>query len=150
MSRTPVYFLITGDSPTQSQRTFDATTIAKTACIRFFRALKFSETRVTCRIRSKSSAVKIGSEIRYDMANLSFVNMTIVASHRGIAIQARDSGISNFSLLRFKYCERGLRVYEVAFFMARSAPSIDSGRRSERRVQPRGLGVLRAHSLPQS
>lgn len=45
-----------------------------------------------CRIRSKSSAVKIGSETLYEMGNLSFVNMTIVASHRGLAIQARDQG----------------------------------------------------------
>lgn len=47
-----------------------------------------------CWIRTKSSAVKLGSGSAHDFVNLHFERLTIVDSHRGLAIQLRDSGTS--------------------------------------------------------
>lgn len=45
-----------------------------------------------CWIRTKSCAVKLGSQTYYDLENLHFEQLTIVNSHRGLGIQLRDEG----------------------------------------------------------
>ena len=42
-----------------------------------------------CRLRSRSSAVKLGSESVADMRHISFSRLAIADSHRGLAIQLR-------------------------------------------------------------
>lgn len=54
-----------------------------------------------CRLRSRSSAVKIGSESRADMSGLHFSNLQIEGSHRGLAVQLRDEG--NVSDVTFEH-----------------------------------------------
>ncbi|XP_050230087.1 uncharacterized protein LOC126679173 [Mercurialis annua] len=43
-------------------------------------------------IRTKSSAIKFGSASWFNLKNLLFDNITIVDSHRGLALQMRDGG----------------------------------------------------------
>ncbi|WOL12058.1 hypothetical protein Cni_G20822 [Canna indica] len=45
-----------------------------------------------CWIRTKSSAIKLGSASWFDFRRLFFNNITIVDSHRGIGMQIRDGG----------------------------------------------------------
>ena len=45
-----------------------------------------------CWIRTKSSAIKLGSASWFEFKNLVFDNITIVDSHRGLALQIRDGG----------------------------------------------------------
>ncbi|URD93751.1 Glycosyl hydrolases family 28 [Musa troglodytarum] len=47
-----------------------------------------------CWIRTKSSAIKLGSASRFDFRRLLFHNITIVDSHRGLAMQIRDGAVS--------------------------------------------------------
>lgn len=46
-------------------------------------------------IRTKSSAIKLGSASWFDFKGLVFDNITIVDSHRGLGFQIRDGG-NNF------------------------------------------------------
>lgn len=46
-----------------------------------------------CWIRTKSSAVKLGSGSENDFSNLHFENLVIADSHRGLGIQLRDEGM---------------------------------------------------------
>lgn len=43
-------------------------------------------------IRTKSSAIKLGSASWFDFKHLVFDNITIVESHRGLGLQIRDGG----------------------------------------------------------
>lgn len=52
-----------------------------------------------CWIRTKSSAIKLGSASWFDFRRLLFHNITIVDSHRGLAMQIRDGGTSFFRML---------------------------------------------------
>eukprot|EP00850_Spirogloea_muscicola_P024180 SM000466S16657 [mRNA] locus=s466:3388:6071:+ [translate_table: standard] len=45
-----------------------------------------------CNLRSKSSAIKLGSESHFDFQSLHFEHINITDSHRGLAIQLRDAG----------------------------------------------------------
>ncbi|KAG6513331.1 hypothetical protein ZIOFF_023655 [Zingiber officinale] len=45
-----------------------------------------------CWIRTKSSAIKLGSASWFDFSRLFFHNITIVDSHRGLGMQIRDGG----------------------------------------------------------
>ncbi|GAB4816175.1 hypothetical protein N2152v2_003221 [Parachlorella kessleri] len=45
-----------------------------------------------CSLKSRSSAVKLGSESRADFRDITFQHLQIVDSHRGLAIQLRDEG----------------------------------------------------------
>lgn len=49
-------------------------------------------TATNCWIRTKSSAIKLGSASWFGFKNLIFDNITIVDSHRGLALQIRDGG----------------------------------------------------------
>ncbi|KAK1314537.1 hypothetical protein QJS10_CPA06g01773 [Acorus calamus] len=48
-----------------------------------------------CWIRTKSSAIKLGSASWFDFKNFLFDNITVVDSHRGLALQIRDGGSVN-------------------------------------------------------
>lgn len=54
----------------------------------------YNLTVTDCWIRTKSSAIKLGSASFYTFKNFLFDNITIVESHRGLALQIRDGGIS--------------------------------------------------------
>uniref|UniRef100_A0A7N0UV94 Rhamnogalacturonase A/B/Epimerase-like pectate lyase domain-containing protein n=1 Tax=Kalanchoe fedtschenkoi TaxID=63787 RepID=A0A7N0UV94_KALFE len=49
-------------------------------------------TAADCWIRTKSSAIKLGSASYFDFKGLIFDNITIVESHRGLGLQIRDGG----------------------------------------------------------
>lgn len=49
-------------------------------------------TATNCWIRTKSSAIKLGSASWFEFKNLVFDNITIVDSHRGLGFQIRDGG----------------------------------------------------------
>lgn len=59
----------------------------------------FNLTVRNCWIRSKSCAVKLGSESRFDFSNIAFNDITISESHRGLGIQLRDQGNSAVAIL---------------------------------------------------
>ncbi|EFJ52265.1 hypothetical protein VOLCADRAFT_44529, partial [Volvox carteri f. nagariensis] len=45
-----------------------------------------------CTLRSRSAAVKLGSETKADMTNITFSHLKVLDSNRGLAIQLRDHG----------------------------------------------------------
>lgn len=49
-------------------------------------------TAADCWIRTKSSAIKLGSASWFDFRSFLFENITIFDSHRGLALQIRDGG----------------------------------------------------------
>ncbi|XP_057982453.1 probable polygalacturonase [Malania oleifera] len=52
----------------------------------------YNLTATNCWIRTKSSAIKLGSASWFDFKGLVFDNITIVDSHRGLGMQIRDGG----------------------------------------------------------
>ncbi|KAK9671532.1 hypothetical protein RND81_12G036800 [Saponaria officinalis] len=52
----------------------------------------YNLTATDCWIRTKSSAIKLGSASSFDFVHLLFDNITIYESHRGLALQIRDGG----------------------------------------------------------
>lgn len=56
-----------------------------------------------CWIRTKSSAIKLGSASYFDFVHLWFENITIFQSHRGIGFQIRDGGMVSHSLICWSY-----------------------------------------------
>lgn len=67
-----------------------------------------------CWIRSKSCAVKLGSETRADFDSLHFERLTIVDSHRGIGLQLRDSGSVNN--VTFANIQMSIRYYDPSWW----------------------------------
>ncbi|EFJ22654.1 hypothetical protein SELMODRAFT_105243 [Selaginella moellendorffii] len=61
-------------------------------------------------IRSKSCAVKIGSETYHDLDGLYFDSITIVESHRGLGVQLRDKG--NIFNVTFSNIVLSTRLYD--------------------------------------
>ncbi|KFM29354.1 putative polygalacturonase [Auxenochlorella protothecoides] len=59
-----------------------------------------------CTLRSRSAAVKVGSETRADISDVTFGDLTILPSHRGLAIQLRDEG----SVERIAFRDIGLHA----------------------------------------
>ena len=65
------------------------------------------------RLRSRSFAVKIGTEIYGNMEGLSFDALTIYASHQGLGIDLRGTGnisgcrFTNINILRAEWCGSG-------------------------------------------
>lgn len=54
-------------------------------------------------IRTKSSAIKLGSASSFDFVHLLFDNITIFESHRGLGLQIRDGGnLWNFFFLAIR------------------------------------------------
>jgi polygalacturonase len=54
----------------------------------------FNLTVTDCWIRTKSCAVKLGSDSKFSFQALRFERLEIVDSHRGLGLQIRDSGIN--------------------------------------------------------
>lgn len=52
----------------------------------------YNLTAANCWIRTKSCAIKFGSQSTFDFKGVTFNNITIVDSHRGLGIQIRDGG----------------------------------------------------------
>ncbi|GBG63643.1 hypothetical protein CBR_g38954 [Chara braunii] len=61
-------------------------------CPKSTRGPVFNLTAHNCWLRSKSSAVKLGSGSEHNFHGLRFHDLTVVDSHRGLAIQLRDEG----------------------------------------------------------
>lgn len=61
-------------------------------CPKTYTGPLYNLTATDCWIRTKSSAIKLGSASWFDFKNLVFDNITIVDSHRGLGFQIRDGG----------------------------------------------------------
>ncbi|CAJ1910277.1 unnamed protein product [Sphenostylis stenocarpa] len=70
----------------------------------------YNLTVTDCWIRSKSSAIKLGSASWFDFKHFVFDNITIVDSHRGIGFQIRDGG--NVSDIVFSNINISTRYYD--------------------------------------
>ncbi|QCD97473.1 galacturan 1 [Vigna unguiculata] len=70
----------------------------------------YNLTVTDCWIRSKSSAIKLGSASWFDFKHFVFDNITIVDSHRGIGFQIRDGG--NASDIVFSNINISTRYYD--------------------------------------
>lgn len=64
-----------------------------------------------CWIRTKSSAIKLGSASWFNFKGLLFDNITIVDSHRGLGFQIRDGG--KFIVLLFLHAFEYFCFYDV-------------------------------------
>jgi len=72
-------------------RTADDALCLKTTT--FGRGLPVQRVHVkNCTLRSRAAAIKLGSESRADMEDLLFEDITVIDSHRGLAVQLRDQG----------------------------------------------------------
>ncbi|EXC30916.1 hypothetical protein L484_028098 [Morus notabilis] len=65
-------------------------------------------------IRTKSSAIKLGSASLFDFKGLVFDNITIVDSHRGLGFQIRDGG--NVSDVTFSKINISTRYYDPSWW----------------------------------
>ncbi|XP_059668473.1 probable polygalacturonase [Cornus florida] len=65
-------------------------------------------------IRTKSSAIKLGSASWFDFKGLVFDNITIVDSHRGLGFQIRDGG--NVSDITFSNINISTRYYDPSWW----------------------------------
>lgn len=65
-------------------------------------------------IRTKSSAIKLGSASWFDFKGLVFDNITIVDSHRGLGFQIRDGG--NVSDVTFSNIKISTRYYDPSWW----------------------------------
>lgn len=74
----------------------------------------YNLTATDCWIRTKSSAIKLGSASFYAFKNFLFDNITIVESHRGLALQIRDGG--NVSDLTFSNINISTRYYNPSWW----------------------------------
>ncbi|CAN0899233.1 pehX [Linum grandiflorum] len=62
-------------------------------CPKTYTGPLYNLTVTDCWIRTKSSAIKLGSASWFDFKGLIFDNITIVDSHRGLGFQIRDGGL---------------------------------------------------------
>ncbi|EPS74448.1 hypothetical protein M569_00307, partial [Genlisea aurea] len=67
-----------------------------------------------CWVRSKSSAIKLGSASYHDFRGLLFDNITIVDSHRGLGFQIRDGG--NVDDVTFSNINMTTRYYDESWW----------------------------------
>ncbi|KAL3680773.1 hypothetical protein R1sor_023729 [Riccia sorocarpa] len=74
----------------------------------------FNLTVSDCWIRTKSSAVKIGSQSRHDFLHLRFERLIIVDSHRGLSLQLRDGG--SISDVVFANIDLSTRYYDPSWW----------------------------------
>lgn len=63
-------------------------------CPKTYNGPLYNLTATNCWIRTKSSAIKLGSASWFDFKGLVFDNINIVDSHRGLGLQIRDGGTS--------------------------------------------------------
>ncbi|KAL6987084.1 hypothetical protein U1Q18_012842 [Sarracenia purpurea var. burkii] len=74
----------------------------------------YNLTATDCWIRTKSSAIKLGSASWFEFKGLVFDNITIVDSHRGLALQIRDGG--NASDITFSNINISTRYYDPSWW----------------------------------
>ncbi|XP_061373694.1 uncharacterized protein LOC133316018 isoform X2 [Gastrolobium bilobum] len=74
----------------------------------------YNLTVTNCWIRSKSSAIKLGSASWFDFKHFVFDNITIVDSHRGLGFQIRDGG--NVSDIVFSNINISTRYYDPSWW----------------------------------
>ncbi|VFQ59309.1 unnamed protein product [Cuscuta campestris] len=83
-------------------------------CPKSSNGLVYNLTVTNCWIRTKSSAIKLGSASSYSFRNFTFDNITIVESHRGLALQIRDGG--NVSDITFSNINITTRYYDPSWW----------------------------------
>ncbi|KAJ0099882.1 hypothetical protein Patl1_20613 [Pistacia atlantica] len=83
-------------------------------CPKTYTGPLYNLTVTDCWIRTKSSAIKLGSASWFDFKSLVFDNITIVDSHRGLALQIRDGG--NVSDITFSNMNISTRYYDPSWW----------------------------------
>ncbi|XAR68555.1 hypothetical protein NMG60_11003723 [Bertholletia excelsa] len=74
----------------------------------------YNLTATDCWIRTKSSAIKLGSASWFEFKGLIFDNITIVDSHRGLGLQIRDGG--NVNDVTFSNINISTRYYDLSWW----------------------------------
>ncbi|KAM1853068.1 hypothetical protein ACFX14_009080 [Malus domestica] len=83
-------------------------------CPKTYTGPLYNLTVTNCWIRTKSSAIKLGSASWFDFKGLVFDNITIVDSHRGLGLQIRDGG--NVSDITFSNINMITRYYDQSWW----------------------------------
>ncbi|XP_030495811.2 uncharacterized protein LOC115711587 [Cannabis sativa] len=83
-------------------------------CPKTYTGPLYNLTATDCWIRTKSSAIKLGSASWFDFKGLVFDNITIVDSHRGLGLQIRDGG--NVSDVTFSNIKINTRYYDPSWW----------------------------------
>ncbi|KAL5810684.1 hypothetical protein ACOSQ4_027252 [Xanthoceras sorbifolium] len=83
-------------------------------CPKTYTGPLYNLTATDCWIRTKSSAIKLGSASWFDIKGLVFDNITIVESHRGLGFQIRDGG--NVSDITFSNINISTRYYDPSWW----------------------------------
>ncbi|KAE8680587.1 Basic helix-loop-helix DNA-binding superfamily protein, putative isoform 1 [Hibiscus syriacus] len=83
-------------------------------CPKTYSSPMYNLTATDSWIRTKSSAIKLGSASWFDFKNLVFDNITIVDSHRGLGFQIRDGG--NVSDVTFSNINISTRYYDPSWW----------------------------------
>ncbi|KFK35017.1 hypothetical protein AALP_AA5G223300 [Arabis alpina] len=83
-------------------------------CPKTYTGPLYNLTATDCWIRTKSSAIKLGSASWYDFKGLVFDNITIFESHRGLGMQIRDGG--NVSDITFSNMNISTRYYDPSWW----------------------------------
>ncbi|MFQ6631830.1 hypothetical protein Gotur_009130 [Gossypium turneri] len=83
-------------------------------CPKTYTSPLYNLTATNSWIRTKSSAIKLGSASWFELNNLVFNNITIVDSHRGLALQIRDGG--NVSDITFSNINISTRYYDPSWW----------------------------------
>lgn len=83
-------------------------------CPKTYTGPVYNLTATDCWIRTKSSAIKLGSASWFELKGLVFDNITIVDSHRGLGLQIRDGG--NVSDITFSNINISTRYYDPSWW----------------------------------
>ncbi|CAA0387086.1 unnamed protein product [Arabidopsis thaliana] len=83
-------------------------------CPKTYTGPLYNLTATDCWIRTKSSAIKLGSASWFDFKGLVFDNITIFESHRGLGMQIRDGG--NVSDVTFSNINISTRYYDPSWW----------------------------------
>ncbi|KAK0595936.1 hypothetical protein LWI29_011221 [Acer saccharum] len=83
-------------------------------CPKTYTGPLYNLTVTDCWIRTKSSAIKLGSASWFDFKGLVFDNITIVESHRGLGLQIRDGG--NVTGITFSNINISTRYYDQSWW----------------------------------
>ncbi|GAB4851573.1 hypothetical protein Ancab_030975 [Ancistrocladus abbreviatus] len=83
-------------------------------CPKTYNGPLYNLTATDCWIRTKSSAIKLGSASWFDFRGLLFDNITIFDSHRGLGLQIRDGG--NVSDVTFSNIKISTRYYDLSWW----------------------------------
>ncbi|KAF8403856.1 hypothetical protein HHK36_011962 [Tetracentron sinense] len=83
-------------------------------CPKTYTGPLYNLTVTNCWIRTKSSAIKLGSASWFDFKGLVFDNITIADSHRGLGLQIRDGG--NVSGITFSNINISTRYYDPSWW----------------------------------